>query len=150
MVQRRLDVVHRAAEPPGGPRDAAGGVEHAVVGRAPDQADVEDHGAPKLILVFDRPTLQRLVVTVAVCFGEAAQPAALEIRLGGRPGERHGRRMATASITNVTRSATRTVPPGPPRYGRIPKSVCLAVNVAFARRVSGPMRTCTTSGTSRV
>src|SRR6266849_2219369 len=115
MAQRRRDVVHPAAKPPGGPLDTARGVEHAVVGPAPHQADVAVHGAPTRLLVFDRPTLQRGVIGVAVRFGEAAQPAALEIRLGGGPGDRHGRRMATASITNVTPSATRTVPPGPPR-----------------------------------
>src|SRR3989441_622322 len=59
-------------------------------------------------------------------------------------------RTATASMSNVTRSATRTVPAGPPRNGRIPKSVCFTANEAQARSVSDPIATRTSTGTSRV
>src|SRR5439155_607288 len=41
---------------------------------------------------------------------------------------RWGARTATASKSNVTRSATLTLPPGPPRKGRMPKSRCLTEN----------------------
>ena len=47
-------------------------------------------------------------------------------------------------------SATFTVPPGPPLYGSIPKSVCFALNVPTARIESGPIITSAVTGTRRV
>src|SRR2546429_1381592 len=58
-------------------------------------------------------------------------------------------RTATASKSNVTRSATFTLPPGPPRNGRMPKSVCLTANLPAARTASAPMSTLTSTGTAR-
>ena len=53
-------------------------------------------------------------------------------------------------MLKVTRSATFTVPAGPPLKGLMPKSVCLIANVASARNVSTPGSTLTSIGTSRV
>ena len=50
----------------------------------------------------------------------------------------------------MTRSATFTAPPGPPRNGVIPKSVCLTEKVDTASRVSPVIRVTTSSGTVRV
>src|SRR5437879_1292726 len=58
-------------------------------------------------------------------------------------------RTATASKSNVTRSATLTLPPSPPRKGRMPKSVCLTDNVPAARSVSARISTFRSTGTSR-
>src|SRR5213596_596296 len=53
-------------------------------------------------------------------------------------------------MSNVTRSATRTIPAGPPRNGLIPKSVCFTANAATARSVSCPISTRTSTDSSRV
>src|SRR5207247_10413856 len=95
----------------------------------------------------EAPTRQPSESPPAMHLDEAPQPATREVLVGRIPGERHWRRTAIASMMNVTRSATRTVPPGPPRYGRIPKSVCFTVNVVVARTVSGPRPAPTISGT---
>src|SRR2546422_833801 len=68
---------------------------------------------------------------------------------GGYPGRRGGPRPPTASKSNVTRSATLTLPPGPPRNGRMPKPVCLTENLPAARTVSAPTSTFTSTGTVR-
>jgi hypothetical protein len=61
-----------------------------------------------------------------------------------------GWRTATRSKQNVTRSATLTVPAGPPLKGLIPKSVCLTLNVPMALTVSGPTVTSAVTGKVRV
>ena len=63
---------------------------------------------------------------------------------------RRGPRRATRSKQNVTRSATLTVPAGPPLYGLIPKSVCLAVKLPVALMLSEPTVTSAVTGTFRV
>ncbi len=89
VAQRRCDEVHSAAEPPGGPGDAAGRIEHAVVRLLPNQSEVTLHCAPEALQIFDGPAVQRGKILVAVGRGELTQPAAREVALGGGPGEHH-------------------------------------------------------------
>src|SRR6266550_2179985 len=89
VAQCRCDEVHSAAEPPGGPGDAAGRIVHAVVRLLPNQSEVTLHCAPEALQIFDGPPVQRGKVLVAVGRGELTQPAAREVALGGGPGERH-------------------------------------------------------------
>src|SRR5438093_87548 len=73
VAERRRDVVHPPAGPPGGPRDPATGIQHLRIGDAPDEPEIALGRAPEAVGIFDRPAQQRRVVVTAVSLGKRAQ-----------------------------------------------------------------------------
>src|SRR5213082_3100678 len=78
------------------------------------QAEIMQGSRPKCDGHFARPPARGAVSPGSGFFGGG----------GGEPCQWSVERIATAATSNSTRSATLTVPAGPPRYGLMPKSLC--------------------------
>src|SRR4029453_8181042 len=77
--------VQAATREPRGPLDAARGVEHARVSRAPAQAEILDNGVPVPLEVGDRAALQLFQCGDAVRLHEPRDARLLEMLLARPP-----------------------------------------------------------------